>query len=158
MIAESDGNFTARAPHVTYARRRLCCHDLYRRNASRNAPYCPVTGGSFTGARFSGIVSGGADWVAHRPDSVMSVDVRLTLNTIDDVAIYLAYTGRFLAAPEAMARFGRGAQLDAAEYSLTISAKFECGDARYAWLNNVVAVGLGQQTPTGVIYQIFEVG
>ncbi len=57
-----------------------------------------------------------------------------------------------------MARFGRGAQLDAAEYSLTISAKFECGDARYAWLNNVVAVGVGQQTPTGVIYQIFEIG
>jgi len=118
----------------------------------------PVTGGSFTGARFSGTVSGGADWVVHRPDSVMSVDVRLTLNTIDDAAIYLAYTGRFLAAPEAMARFGRGAQLDAAEYSLTVSAKFECGDARYAWLNNVVAVGVGQQTPTGVIYQIFEVG
>jgi hypothetical protein len=48
--------------------------------------------------------------------------------------------------------------LDSSEYSLAISAKFECGDARYSWLNNVVAVGTGERTATGPIYSIFEIG
>ena len=118
----------------------------------------PVTGGAFSGARLNGVVIGGADWVINRPDSVMAVDVRLTLKTHDDVAIYLTYQGRFLATPDVMARFARGARLDPSEYALTVVAKFECGDDRYGWLNNVVAVGTGEQTATGVIYTIFEIG
>ncbi|ANP45666.1 DUF3237 domain-containing protein [Candidatus Viadribacter manganicus] len=118
----------------------------------------PVSAGAFNGERLRGRVQGGADWVIHRPDSVMTIDVRLTLTTEDQAAIYLAYKGRFLAAPEAMARFARGAQLRPDEYSLVISAAFECGDPRYAWLNNCLAVGVGAQIKTGVVYQIFDIG
>lgn len=118
----------------------------------------PVTGGRFDGASLRGKVIGGSDWVVHRPDAVMSIDVRLTLQTEDGAAIYLAYDGRFLAALEAMARFGRGAQLDASEYSLAVTGRLECGDARYAWLNDVIATGVGRQTPTGVVYELFAIG
>jgi Protein of unknown function (DUF3237) len=118
----------------------------------------PVTGGSFAGARLSGTVLPGADWVINRPDGVMVIDVRLSLRTDDGALIYLTYQGRFLAAPEAMARFAKGALLDAAEYSLAIVARFECGDERYQWLNNVIAVGTGEQTATGPVYSIFEIG
>ena len=118
----------------------------------------PVTGGTFSGARLNGVVLGGADWVINRPDAVMAVDVRLTLRTQDDVAIYLSYQGRFLATPEVMARFARGAALAPSDYTLAIVTKFECGDARYAWLNDIVAVGTGEQTATGVVYSIFEIG
>lgn len=118
----------------------------------------PVTGGRFDGARLRGEVIGGADWVVNRPDAVMAVDVRLTLRTDDGAAIYLAYNGRFLAAPEVMARFGRGAQLDPSEYSLAVTARLECGDERYRWLNDVIATGVGRQTPTGVAYQLFSIG
>jgi Protein of unknown function (DUF3237) len=119
----------------------------------------PVTGGTFTGERLNGIVlPGGNDWIINRPDSVMVIDVRLTLQTDDGALVYLSYQGRFLAAPEAMARFAKGALLDRQEYSLAMSAKFECGDERHAWLNNVVAVGTGEQTATGPVYSIFEIG
>ena len=118
----------------------------------------PVLGGSFTGERLKGTVLPGADWVINRPDGVMVLDVRLVLETDDKALIYLTYQGRFLANAEAMPRFSKGALLDASEYSLAISAKFECGDANYAWLNNVVAVGTGQQTAAGPIYDIFEIG
>lgn len=118
----------------------------------------PVTGGRFDGPRLRGAVIGGADWVVNRPDAVMAVDVRLTLRTEDGAAIYLAYNGRFLAAPEVMARFGRGAQLDASEYSLVVMAKLECGDERYRWLNDVLAIGVGRQAPTGVVYELFAIG
>lgn len=118
----------------------------------------PVTAGAFSGARLRGIVLPGADWVINRPDGVMVIDVRLTLRTEDDALIYLTYQGRFLAAPEAMARFGRGMLLDPSEYSLAINARFECGDERYVWLNDVVAVGTGEQTRDGPVYSIFEIG
>ena len=57
-----------------------------------------------------------------------------------------------------MARFAKGALLDASEYSFAVIAKFESGDDRYRWLNNVVAVGTGEQTLAGPVYAIFEIG
>lgn len=118
----------------------------------------PVCGGMFSGERLNGTVLPGADWVINRPDGVMVIDVRLTLRTDDGASIYLTYQGRFLAEPDAMARFGKGALLNTSEYSLAIAARFECGDERYAWLNNVLAVGTGEQTRDGPIYTIFEIG
>ncbi len=118
----------------------------------------PVTGGTFAGARLSGTVLPGSDWVLNRPDGVMAIDVRLGLLTDDGARIYLTYQGRFLAAPEAMARFAKGAILQASEYSLAITAKFECGVESYQWLNDVIAVGTGTQTTAGPVYELFEVG
>lgn len=119
----------------------------------------PVTGGSFAGERLNGtVLPGGNDWVVNRADGVMVIDVRLMLKTDDGAMIYLTYQGRFLAEPEAMARFAKGALLEPTEYSLAMVAKFECGDERYAWLNNVIAVGTGEQTMTGPVYSIFEIG
>ena len=118
----------------------------------------PVTGGVFSGERLNGVVLRGADWVLNRPDGVMVIDVRLVLKTSDGALIYLTYQGRFLAEPEVMARFAKGALLAPEEYSLAMTAKFECGDKRYAWLNNVIAVGTGEQTLAGPVYSIFEIG
>jgi Protein of unknown function (DUF3237) len=119
----------------------------------------PVTGGSFVGERLNGqVLPGGNDWLINRADGVMVIDVRLTLKTDDGALIYLSYQGRFLAEPDAMERFAKGIPLDPPEYSLAMVAKFECGDPRYDWLNNVVAVGTGERTATGPIYSIFAIG
>lgn len=119
----------------------------------------PILGGTFAGARLNGVVApGGADWVINRPDGVMVVDVRILLNTDDGAAIYLTYQGSFRAAPEAMARFNRGEHLADDEYKLLTVAKFESGDDRYSWLNDLLAVGVGRQTAGGPVYEIFEVG
>lgn len=118
----------------------------------------PLTGGIFTGERLYGIVlPGGNDWVLGREDGVMVIDVRLTLQTDDSAMIYLTYQGRLLVGAEAMARFRKGALLARQEYSLAMVAKFECGHKRDSWLNNVIAVGTGEQTATGPVYSIFEV-
>jgi len=118
----------------------------------------PVTGGRFSGDRLNGEVLPGADWVINRPDSVMEIDVRLPLKTDDGAMIYLNYQGRFLAEPETMARFAKGALLKPEEYSLAVTAKFESGAEQYLWLNNVVAVGTGEQTADGPVYSFFEIG
>ena len=115
-----------------------------------------VTGGRFEGERLSGTVLGGQDWFVNRPDGVMTIDVRLTLETTDKAQIYLAYQGRFLAAPAAMARFARGELLAPSEYSLATTARFECGHADYAWLNDTIALAVGEQTRTGPIYRVYR--
>ena len=115
-----------------------------------------VTGGRFEGTRLNGTVLGGHDWFVNRPDGIMTIDVRLTMQTADAALIYLTYQGRFLAEPAVMARFAKGEMLEASEYSLAMIARFECGHADYRWLNDVVAVGQGTQTRTGPIYRIFQ--
>ena len=119
----------------------------------------PVTGGRFEGERLRGaVLPGGKDWFVTRADGTLAIDVRLTLRTDDGASIYLAYRGSMRAVPEVMARFRKGEQLAKGEYALTIIATFECGDERYRWLNDLTAVGVGEQTPGGPIYHLFEIG
>ena len=118
----------------------------------------PVMSGRFDGERLRGTVLPGHDWFVTRADGVLVIDVRLTLKTDDGATIYLAYGGRMVGQGDAMARFRKGEKLAAVDYSLTITAKFECGDPRYTWLNDAIVVGVGAQTPTGPVYTLFEVG
>ena len=46
----------------------------------------------------------------------------------------------------------------APDYSLLVLTRFECGDERYHWLNNLVTVGVGERWPTGPTYRVFEIG
>lgn len=117
-----------------------------------------VTGGRFAGERLSGSVAPGHDWFVTRADGVLVIDVRLTLTTDDGAIVYLAYQGRMTGKGDALARFRKGELLAATDYALTVVAKFECGDPRYAWLNDAVVAGIGEQTPTGPVYKLFEVG
>ncbi|MEY4254869.1 MAG: hypothetical protein RLZZ141_96 [Pseudomonadota bacterium] len=118
----------------------------------------PVTGGTFNGDRLRGTVLPGADWVVNRPDGVMLIDVRLVLQTDDGALIYMTYQGRFLAVPEAMERFSRGALLQPDEYSLAATARLESGSDRLAWLNDCICVGTGAQTLNGPVYEFYEIG
>ena len=118
----------------------------------------PILGGRFEGERLSGVVlPGGADWVINRPDAQMAIDVRIALTTHDDAMIYVTYQGLFKAAPEAMARFGRGEALADDEYVLRTVVRLETGDERYLWLNDLLAIGVGKNTRAGPEYTIYEV-
>ena len=118
----------------------------------------PVRGGQFEGERLSGTVAPGHDWFVSRTDGALAIDVRLTLTTDDGATLYLAYQGTMRAAPEAMARFRKGERLATEDYKLHVVARFECGDPRYAWLNDTIVVGIGEQTLAGPIYRLFEIG
>jgi hypothetical protein len=119
----------------------------------------PVTGGVFEGERLSGrVLPGGADWVRMRADGVMMIDVRLTLQAEDGALIYLAHQGRFTGAATAMADLAAGKTLEPGSYSLATLAQFECGAERYAWLNDVLAVGVGEPTGFNPVYTLYEIG
>jgi hypothetical protein len=101
-----------------------------------------VAGGTFTGERLNGsVVSPGGDWVTARADRNIQLDVRLTLVTDDDAVILMQYKG----IGEPAVGVARSAP------------QFETGDERYAWLNNVQGVGIGQlHQGGGVTYEVYS--
>ena len=101
-----------------------------------------VEGGTFEGEHLNGrVVSPGGDWVTARPDRSIQLDVRLTLVTNDDAVILMQYKG----IGDPSAGVARSAP------------QFETGDERYAWLNNVQGVGIGQlHQGGGVTYEVYS--
>ena len=102
-----------------------------------------VTGGSFRGPKASGTVGMGGDWLSMRTTGSAHIDVRLLLITDDGVAIHMAYEG-------IMAPSDTGVRIITAPL-------FQTGDERYAWLNDVQAVDIGQPSKDAVDYDVYRV-
>ena len=117
-----------------------------------------VSGGSFDGARLSGIVlPGGGDWILERTDGAYLLDVRITLLTEDREMIYMTYRGIRHASDDVMARLNSGDAVAEEEYYLRASAFFETGADKYNWLNRIVSVASGYRPPEGPVYEVFGV-
>jgi len=69
----------------------------------------------------------------------------------------MSYRGVRLVSPDVSARIARGERVDASESYQRIAPLFETASERYGWLNRIVSVGLGERTPGGVSYRVFEV-
>lgn len=86
-----------------------------------------------TGERMRASLAGpaAADWLA-RTGPIGVVDVRMTWRTDDDALIFVRYGGRLDLSNPKQGMFAY------------VAPVFETGDARYAWLNRIQAVGKGQ--------------
>ena len=117
-----------------------------------------VTQGSFEGALGRGtILPGGGDWLVRRTDGSSELDVRITLRTDDDALIYMRYRGILEMSSEVGARRTRGETVSPDEYYFRTTPVFETAAAKYAWLNRIVSVGVGEITTTGVAYSVYAV-
>jgi hypothetical protein len=118
----------------------------------------PVPGGAFEGERLSGeVLDGGSDWQAVRSDGGTTLDVRLVLRTSDDALIGMTYRGLRQGPADVIARLERGEAVDPAEYYFRIAPFFETASPRYAWINDIIAVGVGHRRANGPLYSVFEV-
>jgi hypothetical protein len=117
-----------------------------------------IAGGAFAGERLSGRVrNGGSDWQTVRPDASVLLDCRLVLETADGALIEMTYAGIRAGAPEVLAQLAKGDPVDPADYYFRINPLFHTADPKYAWLNDVLAVGIGHRLPEGPLYSVFEV-
>ena len=109
-----------------------------------------VTGGHFEGARLRGtLLPSGGDWLLLDADGTGHLDVRITLQTDDGARIYVQYYGVIVmneAVSKALTQGG------ATAYGETYF-----GDARYKWINSVIAVAEGRVVSGNVEYQVFAV-
>ena len=102
----------------------------------------PVTGGSFEGERLRGkVLAGGGDWVTAVNGGVFELDLRVTLETDDGALVHLTFTG---------------IRDDANHYFRTLP-RFETAAPKYAFLNRLLAVGIGEIGPEGPIHAIEEI-
>jgi len=100
----------------------------------------PITGGVFEGERLHGkVLSGGADWTLQRPDGVIELDLRITLETHDAALVYMTLSGL---------------RDDAHGYFATI-ARFETAAPQYTFLNHLFAPGTGK-LEAGSPVHVFE--
>ena len=81
-----------------------------------------------------------ADWVTISPDGTAVIDVKILLESDDGALIFCSYTGR----------------LDLATSTAYAAPVFQTGDERYAWLNNMVAVGKGKTDQKTLTYELAE--
>jgi hypothetical protein len=118
----------------------------------------PITGGRFSGERLAGrVLAGGADWQVLRADGVADLDARYTLETEDGALIYVRNRGYRHGPREVIERLAAGEEVRPELYYMRTTPLFETGDARYAWLNRIVAVATGARRPDAVELEVFEV-
>ena len=105
----------------------------------------PIIGGTFEGDRLRGkVLSGGDDRGIVRSDGVIELDLRVTLQTDDGALVHMTFDGlRDDAAPEG-------------PYFRTLP-RFETADPNYAFLNRLLAVGVGEIRSDGPVHLIEEI-
>jgi len=105
----------------------------------------PVAGGTFQGPRMKGtVITPSGDWILERPDGSRVLDVRLLLQTDDAQTIYVSWRGIAYTLP--------GGGLFA-----RILPVFETRATRYAWLNNVISVGVYRSLPGKISYRVYKI-
>ena len=118
-------------------------------------------GGSFAGDRVSGeVLKGGGDWTLFRADGVMTLDVRLSLRTADGEPVLMTYGGRWVVPPDLRGDIADPSlrhAIDPGRYYFRTNPLFEPGSSKYAWLNDIVALGKGYLIDGGIAYSVFEV-
>jgi hypothetical protein len=116
-----------------------------------------VPSGVFEGERLSGIIlPGGSDWQTVRADGSTTLDVKLILETSDKRLIGMTYKGVRHGPPEILERLNKGEAVDPASYYFRTNPLFETA-SDYAWINNIVAIGIGHRSAAGVMYSVFEI-
>jgi hypothetical protein len=109
-----------------------------------------ITGGDFEGPRLRGSVSpgGSADWLLLRADGVLELDLRATLRTDDGALISMRSFGIHMTFT--------GVRDDANQYFRTLP-RFETAAPKYAYLNRLLAVGMGEGLRDGPVHTIEEI-
>jgi hypothetical protein len=117
-----------------------------------------ILGGTFEGPRLRGVVlPTGNDAIVIQPSGRTFLDVRTVLKTDDDAYVYLQYRGIRNGPPEVLQRLAAGERVDPSTYYFRTALTFETGAAQYDWLNDVLAIGVGDRLPGGPIYRVFAV-
>lgn len=117
-----------------------------------------TTGGVLDGPRLRGeILPGGGDWLVVGSDGVGQVDVRATLRSDDGALIHYEARGVIKIPVDGMDRLAAGEVLAFDETYVRTTPSFQTADERYAWLNEVVAVGYNILSPNHIDYRVYQV-
>jgi len=87
------------------------------------------------------VLAGGGDWVTAKANGTFELDLRVTRQSDDGALIHITFTG---------------VRDDANHYFRTLP-RFETAAPKYAFLNRLLAVGIGEIGPEGPVHAIEEI-
>jgi hypothetical protein len=103
-------------------------------------------------------VPGGADWQVVRPDGVLQIEAKYTLESSDGVLVMVTNRGMRHGPAGVIERLARGEPVDPSEYYFRTSAEFEAPvESKYAWLNRAIFIGVAQRKAAAAIVRFYEV-
>ncbi len=119
----------------------------------------PIVGGRVSGPRLSGTVLNlGADWQTIFADGMAELDTRYAMETDDGATIENINYGYRHGPADVIAAIARGEEVAPDSYYMRTHARLETGDARYAWVNRTLFVGVGARHRQEVRLRLFAIG
>src|SRR5262245_45450249 len=121
--------------------------------------FVAILGGPIAGPMLNGrVLEGSGDWQVVRPDGVLKVEARYTIESHDGVLIACTNRGIRHAPPDVMTKLMRGEPVPIDSYYFRTSAQFEAprGSA-YEWMNRVMFAGKAEREPDQAIIHFFQV-
>jgi hypothetical protein len=119
----------------------------------------PILGGTVKGPRLSGqVLAGGADHQFVRPDGVLEIEARYTLQADDGTLIMITNRGLRRGPKQVIDKLARGEPVDPASYYFRTVAEFEAPTTgKHAWLNASIFVGVAERQAKAAVIRFFEV-
>ena len=90
-------------------------------------------------------------------DGVAELDTRYAMQTHDGAIIEIINYGYRHGPKEVIAAVARGEDVDPASYYMRTHARLETGDARYAWVNRTLFIGVGARDKQSVKVDLYAV-
>jgi hypothetical protein len=121
--------------------------------------FVAIEGGPVSGPLLNGrVLPGSGDWQVVRPDGVLKVEARYTLETYDGVRIACTNRGIRHASADVMGKLMRGEPVPNDSYYFRTSAQFEAplGSA-YEWMNRAMFAGTAEREPDEAIIHFFRI-
>ena len=121
--------------------------------------FVAIEGGLVSGPLLNGrVLPGSGDWQVVKPDGVLKVEARYTLETHDGVLIACTNRGIRHAPPDVMTKLMRGEPVPIDAYYFRTSAQFEAPLASaYEWMNHSMFAGKAEREPDKAIIHFFQV-
>ena len=117
-----------------------------------------VSCGTVEGPKLRGkILPGGADWQIVRADGVVHLTARYTAETETGGLILINAEGYRHGPPEVMEALARDETVDPKLYYFRTFMRFETADPAVAWLNSILAIGVGTRENKAVRIAVHEV-
>jgi Protein of unknown function (DUF3237) len=120
--------------------------------------FIPITGGTLTGPRLSGVVlPGGGDWQAIHEDGLTEIFARYSLKANDGTVIAVSNPGVRVASPDIIKRLAAGEDVDPSLYYFRTTPTFDVAAGPHDWLRRKVFVARGIRRPDHVLIDFFQV-
>jgi hypothetical protein len=117
-----------------------------------------LLGGTVSGAKLTGrVLPGGADWQIVAADGALDIHARYTLQSDAGALVQVESKGLRYAAPEILARLGRGEEVDPSLYYFRTVMRFETAHPSTLWLNRILALAKGAREKNAVKLEVYEV-